>query len=137
MARCVAYRAEKSRSLTGADVHVGVEEVLWVVLLLELTQPGIVGPICHRRRVARLVSIEIVYVAEGAEIRSERGVGLATPRDSPLGVVRLGPLRHEDHIEAVDAHGARGRVDGHAAGRAVEVLDDDLAHRRGTRLEAL
>src|SRR6185503_1683435 len=94
--RCPLHRvprAETSRLLARADVHVGVEEVLWVVLLLELTQPRIVGPIGHRRRVARLVRIEIVYVAEGAEIRSERGVGLATPLNSPPGVVRIGPLR--------------------------------------------
>src|SRR5262245_20027857 len=118
------------------NVDVVPEEIVRVVLCLDLPQERQIGSVDHGCGIARVV-FQVVDVAGRREIRRQGRKGFACPLDASFRLTRIRPLRRDDHVEARDAHGARRGGYRNTARRAMEVLDDDVAHRRRALLKAL
>src|SRR5205809_4896130 len=118
-----------------ANVLVHVEEVARVVLLLELLQPAVVGPVGGGGRVARLIVAEVIHIPSGGDEGLHRRICFPSPRDAPIGVCRRHPFGEHDKV--VTGRAVReGRVTNPYPGySAVEVLQEQLAHWGGAASE--
>ena len=112
------------------DVLVPPEEVRRIVLLLECSQPLVVGPICGPNPTLALVA-EIIHIDALLQERLQGGVAGAPPRDVRLRCRRLTPCP-ENEATVLCASVAEGGVPlADPADRPAQVFDRYRRERRG------
>src|SRR5262245_14603441 len=77
MARVIAPNI--TPPLRRANVDVGMEEVVRVVLRFQLFQARVIGTVRHGGRISGSVLLEVIHVASGPEVRFERLERAAAP----------------------------------------------------------
>ena len=120
-----------------ADVLVHAKEVLGVVLGFDLLEPPVVGPVCCGDWVTSLVVIQVVDVSTGGEEGLHLLVGFARPGDAEARVRRLPPLSEYEEIVAFAPVRECRLADTYPGCRAVDMLEEQLAHGRGAAREAI
>src|SRR5216683_4171839 len=113
------------------NVLVHAEEVFRIVLRLELLEPPVVGPIGGGDRLARLIVGQVIHIAAGGHEGLHPGIRFPRPGNASIVMGLLHPFAEYEEVVALRAV-REGRVaDPDPGCRAVEVLEEQLAHWGG------
>src|SRR4051812_12239603 len=90
-----------SGSVCRRNIQIAAKDVVRVVGLLDLSQPGQIRAIYRPKRgFAKIVRVEVVDVASRAAEAGEGSVAVAAPRRGACVVHPVGPLPEDEDVEA-------------------------------------
>src|SRR4029077_639257 len=118
-----------------ADILIQMEQVSRVILRFQRSQALVVRSVGCRDGVFAIIVSQIVYVAPRREAGPHHVIRFPSPRNILRVVVRDEPLRDDQKVIALAPVGERRLTDTDTRRCAVNVLQQQAAHRRGTGRE--
>ena len=114
-----------------SDILIQMEQVSRVILRFQRSQALVVRSVGCRDGVFAIVVSQIIHVAPWRETGPHHVIRLPRPRNIPRVVSRVEPLGDDQKVVALAPVGERCLADADTRRCAVDVLQQQAAHRRG------